>query len=913
MPEMTDPKQMREATRSYLGKKEAYGPLLEKQEAKTVSGGTVAFWLVNVFSLLDGICRAGGAFYDLLRSCAEKAGGRALRFAIYSDEVIPGNVLAARTSRKSWCIYLSCIDFPAQVLAMEEAWLTIALLRSSFVASLEGSISQIFKIIFRSIFLHSKHDPAAGVWMQGPKGGFHLSFEPSMVIQDGAAHKFAWSVKGDSGSKYCLLCGNQRADNRNEEKIPKHAHAALHLVSDDDIWDSWSRLADLKGRCSAKDFGMWQQATGWTFNTESIFSEPLLRRVVKPATMFVHDWMHCCLSNGTLNDATWLLLSATKDHGFKDVFATLEKYVDLWTQPASFAHVKLKQVFENKRMKSCREAGKFKTTASEMLSLLPVLAFFVRTCILDKGFLPSECEAFLQMCLMVELLQAACHGHGCVIPSMLREAADKCMSSWFETGWGEHVTRKMHWLLHMGDHYEKHKRLPATFSMERKHRTITRYAASIQNTSTFERSLYEEVLAHELWHLEKLPEFPVALALENPRQKPPPKLRDLVLQSFPQVSKDEMKIATILRLPGGGLASKADVCLLQADKGRDPPWDCAEVFCHVSVQGTLWSVVSLWSLQEYNKDKHCAVWTEMEQPVIIESKDILTAAHGLMRSPTLPFAVKLAWFTGRVLPAAYSSLSTALVTSGRVWSIYQGFFDRCQRALVSSWQVSHHLTREALDILVQATTPAAAVVVARARLTVQIATSAPPAVLDLVEACCERDLPWTNLLRDSLTQVGRLSGLTEAQLQDSPMRVARAHCRLLRGACKRMGRYGSCLMAFQRVWRTRATHTSTGTIGTPQPVSCPECGWTGRSQQALAAHRHRKHGILARATALCDGTTCSWCLRDFHSSDRLKYHISTTPACRLSLEISVGPHHTYGSGSKRRGPQQHRFGALGVT
>ncbi|CAE7234170.1 RE1 [Symbiodinium sp. CCMP2592] len=636
MPEMTDPKQMREATRSYLGKKEAYGPLLEKQEAKTVSGGTVAFWLVNVFSLLDGICRAGGAFYDLLRSCAEKAGGRALRFAIYSDEVIPGNVLAARTSRKSWCIYLSCIDFPAQVLAMEEAWLTIALLRSSFVASLEGSISQIFKIIFRSIFLHSKHDPAAGVWMQGPKGGFHLSFEPSMVIQDGAAHKFAWSVKGDSGSKYCLLCGNQRADNRNEEKIPKHAHADLHLVSDDDIWDSWSRLADLKGRCSAKDFGMWQQATGWTFNTESIFSEPLLRRVVKPATMFVHDWMHCCLSNGTLNDATWLLLSATKDHGFKDVFATLEKYVDLWTQPASFAHVKLKQVFENKRMKSCREAGKFKTTASEMLSLLPVLAFFVRTCILDKGFLPSECEAFLQMCLMVELLQAACHGHGCVLPSMLREAADKCMSSWFETGWGEHVTRKMHWLLHMGDHYEKHKRLPATFSMERKHRTITRYAASIQNTSTFERSLYEEVLAHELWHLEKLPEFPVALALENPRQKPPTKLRDLVLQSFPQVSKDDLKIATILRLPGGGLASKADVCLLQADKGRDPPWDCAEVFCHVSVQGTLWSVVSLWSLQEYNKDKHCAVWTEMEQPVIIESKDILTAVVYLRDTNCIP-------------------------------------------------------------------------------------------------------------------------------------------------------------------------------------------------------------------------------------------------------------------------------------
>ena len=406
LPELSDPKQMREATRSYLSKKEAYGPLFEQHEAKTSAGGIVTFLLVNVFSLLDGICRSGGAFYKLLQACASKAAGRPLRFALYSDEVIPGNVLSARTSRKSWCVYMSCVDFPPQVLAMEEAWLTIALLRSSFVASLEGSISQIFKIIFRSIFLHAKQDPTTGVWMQGPDGGFHVSFMPSMIIQDGAAHKFVWTVKGDSGCKYCLLCGNQRADNRNEERIAKHSYADLRLVSDDDIWDSWSRLSDQRGRCSQKDFGLWQQATGWTYSSESIFSEPLLKNVIRPASMFVHDWMHCCLSNGTLSDSTWLLLTATKDHGFKDVFVTLEKYVDLWTLPASFAHIKLKLLFENKRMKSCKDAGKFKTTASEMLTLNPVLAFFVRTCILAKGFLASECRAFLQMSFMVELLQA---------------------------------------------------------------------------------------------------------------------------------------------------------------------------------------------------------------------------------------------------------------------------------------------------------------------------------------------------------------------------------------------------------------------------------------------------------------------------------------------------------------------------
>ncbi|CAE7614627.1 unnamed protein product [Symbiodinium sp. CCMP2592] len=216
------------------------------------------------------------------------------------------------------------------------------------------------------------------------------------------------------------------------------------------------------------------------------------------------------------------------------------------------------------------------------------------------------------------------------------------------------------------------------------------------------------------------------------------------------------------------------------------------------------------------------------------------------------------------------------------------------------------LADEALDVLVPAATPQVATILCRARLAVQIATTAPAAVLDLVEASCERDLPWTSLLKDAVCTVGTFAGLSPDQLRDSPMRIARAHDRLLRGACRRFGRFGSGLLAFHRLWRSRAIRAQTGTIGQSNPVQCPMCGWIGRTAQALAAHRHRKHGTLARATELCNGTTCSWCLRDFHSSDRLKYHIVTSAGCRLPLEISVGAHHQYGSGTKRRGPQQHR-------
>ena len=137
---------------------------------------------------------------------------------------------------------------------------------------------------------------------------------------------------------------------------------------------------------------------------------------------------------------------------------------------------------------------------------------------------------------------------------------------------------------------QKHQRLPATFSMERKHKTITRYAGSIMNTTAFERSLYEEV---------------VALALERPRQ-PPAKLRELLKQWFPGVPEEEFQVATNFRLAGGG-------------------WDCAEVWFHASVQGRLWSLVALWSLQVYSHETHSALWTPLDEPVLIHSSEILIA------------------------------------------------------------------------------------------------------------------------------------------------------------------------------------------------------------------------------------------------------------------------------------------------
>ena len=65
------------------------------------------------------------------------------RMILYTDEVTPGNVLGVQPRRKSQCVYISFFEFGASVLANEDAWLTIAICRSSIIRSADGGVAQL--------------------------------------------------------------------------------------------------------------------------------------------------------------------------------------------------------------------------------------------------------------------------------------------------------------------------------------------------------------------------------------------------------------------------------------------------------------------------------------------------------------------------------------------------------------------------------------------------------------------------------------------------------------------------------------------------------------------------------------------------------------------------------------------------
>ena len=189
--------------------------------------------------------------------------------------------------------------------------------------------------------------------------------------------------------------------------------------------------------------------------------------------------------------------------------------------------------------------------------------------------------------------------------------------------------------------------------------------------------------------------------------------------------------------------------------------------------------------------------------------------HGrnLLTSAGLPWALKVAWMSGRVLPAAYATLATSLAVSARAWSPLTGFFERAARTLVGSWQFGHVLTGPLLGAVVGLTTPEHAAILARVRLTIQIVTKAPAALRSLFDDAWNRATPWCEILADSLRVVGSAVSCPCPGVVTS-LSFASRHSAPLLKACRRLSRWGSLFRSVWDLWTDAVTPRQRTVLGT---------------------------------------------------------------------------------------------------
>ena len=100
-------------------------------------------------------------------------------------------------------------ELGANALSKEECWFTVLTERSTTLKDVAAGLSQTFGEVIKLFVDTSGFDIS--------KAGISLPFEPDdirlwakvgVIIQDGSAHKYVWSSRGDAGSRICLLCKN---------------------------------------------------------------------------------------------------------------------------------------------------------------------------------------------------------------------------------------------------------------------------------------------------------------------------------------------------------------------------------------------------------------------------------------------------------------------------------------------------------------------------------------------------------------------------------------------------------------------------------------------------------------------------------------------------------------------------------
>ena len=622
LPTETSRPQFSRATKAVLAEEYPYGPLKKTLDFQALDGSKKSYPALNIKSYLCALWNESESFKQLLERTAVAFPAQfhcPWGLIVYMDEVTPGNVLAARTSRKAWAIYASILEFKLEDLAQELAWFPVMHLRSSEVEKLQGGISQVFAGVLKSIFLDGICDPRLGLLLPGGRP-LKIFLDLKVILQDGGSHKFCWSYKGDAALKPCLLC-NLNAEKAAGEHEDEEVHfsrqinySSLRLFSSQEILESFDRLEAMKGELSKQDFILWEKAVGKTYQPAILPLDKEIRKsgLLQPAEQYAHDWMHGTCSNGTFSVAAYEVFAALPASCWED----FSKYLATWVLPIHLSMPHLAELFDAKKIKKYKQNKRVNLQASEVLAVLPILVVWLKRVVLPLGSQYSQLvEAFLATAEVIFLLSEG-QMWGLASRDTLLQSVEKSLQLAQACQW--HMIPKFHWAFHMCDQLHRWGKLPSCFTCERKNKIVKKYATNIQNTISFENSLFQEIVAEEMAKLQARDLFCDHPHLTN-QHKAPKKIAQQ-LAPFLHCEPAEIQTSKQARLDHG-TCSKGDLVLL-AGQGN---LRCAEVwmFCQIPKQASIWVLVQMLELVELSASTQSALWQPTSSQCFLDIHELL--------------------------------------------------------------------------------------------------------------------------------------------------------------------------------------------------------------------------------------------------------------------------------------------------
>lgn len=369
---------------------------------------------------------------------------------------------------------------------MQELWFEVLIVRTTVVDQIRGGLASLFGALLDLFFAQDHNLRLAGVRLPGDAEALHAFFSLHCVVADEAALHAMYACKGSSGLRPCLLCKNV-FNRRNQREVLQHDTTGVAVTHDCTEWDALrlhstgslravARRLRQEGEAGGPQSALDELQTrlGWTFVPESVLFTDRWMSIADPSRHVAFDYMHCWLVGGIFNHEVGRALLALREFG-----VTAEKvhqYLAVWHWPASVKGSTGQDAFGPKRAKASLEAGILKATASECLSLWPVLAQFFFG-VLTSGTVSAAArphlECFLLLARVLQLLLST--SRKLVPPDALRTAIQAHLRKYKEVYGPEAMVPKFHYALHFPTFLDRMGFLQAAFVLERKHKLPKRF------------------------------------------------------------------------------------------------------------------------------------------------------------------------------------------------------------------------------------------------------------------------------------------------------------------------------------------------------------------------------------------------------------------------------------------------------
>jgi hypothetical protein len=208
------------------------------------------------------------------------------------------------------------------------------------------------------------------------------------------------------------------------------------------------------------------------------------------------DWVHNALQDGTWTVEAFLFIVACGPFGV--TMEGLQAYMRSTFKFPKHRSAKggaLHQIFSASR----NWEAKLRCSASEALSMYPLLRHYVELHVELNPILAAKRASFDAACVVLDIILMAKRG---LIPmaaagQQLRAAVADHITKHVLAYGADHIKPKHHWMFDVAEQFERDPFVLDQFVIERKHLTVKTVASLIDNTRCFERSVLAGVILQQ--------------------------------------------------------------------------------------------------------------------------------------------------------------------------------------------------------------------------------------------------------------------------------------------------------------------------------------------------------------------------------------------------------------------------------